>query len=99
MRNNHAVNQKKMSFFQKLYFKLDIPPDLTNGNFVEIRGNSNVCVHGCKKILLYTTEEVRVRLTGCVLSVSGNDLYCTAYHSGNIEIDGIINSVSYMEDK
>ena len=99
MRKNHFVDKKKMSFLQRLYFKLDIPPDLTNGNFVEMRGNSNVCVHGCKKILLYTTEEVRVRMSGCVLCVSGNNLYCTTYHSGNIEIDGVINSVSYLEDK
>ena len=99
MKKNHSDDKKEMSFLQKLYFKLDIPPDLTNGNFVEIRGSSNVCIHGCKKILLYTTEEVRVRLTGCILCVVGTGLYCTAYHAGVIEIDGLIHSVSYSEDK
>ena len=99
MRKKHSASQEEMSFLQKLYFKLDIPPDLTNGILVEIRGTSNVCIHGCKRILLYTTEEVRVRLNGCVLCVLGNNLYCTAYHSGNIEVDGSISSVSYMEDK
>ncbi len=99
MRRNRYDDQKKMSLLQKIYLKLDIPPDLTNGNFVEIRGNSNICIHGCKKILLYTTEEVRAKLTGCILCVTGNNLYCTAYHARTVEIDGLIHSVSYLEDK
>jgi len=98
MREKDIDNNRRMSFFQKLYSKLDIPPDVVNGIFVEIRGKSNVCVHGCREILLYTPEEVRVRMSGCVLSVKGLSLYCTAYHSGNAEIDGIIDSVSFAEE-
>ena len=98
MRKKDIDNNRKMSFFQKLYSKLDIPPDLLNGIFVEIRGKSNVCIHGCHEILLYTPDEVKVRMTGCVLSVKGNNMYCTAYHSGNAEIDGVIDSVSFEED-
>lgn len=98
MREKDIDNNRKMSFFQKLSSKLDIPPDVVDGIFVEIRGKSNVCVHGCREILLYTPKEVRVRMSGCILSIKGLSLYCTAYHSGNAEIDGIIYSVSLGED-
>lgn len=88
---------EKMSFWSRLYAKLDIPPDIINGIFVELRGRTNVCIHGCREILLYTPEEVKFRLKGCVLSVRGKGLYCTAYHAGSAEIDGVINSVGFDE--
>ncbi len=85
-------------FFRRLYTGLDIPPDIINGIFVELRGRSNVVVHGCREILLYTPEEVRLRLRGCGLSVRGEGLYCTAYHTGTADIDGRIASVSFFEE-
>lgn len=85
-------------FFERLYRRLDISPDVVNGIFVELRGRSNVVVHGCREILLYTPEEVQLRLRGCCLSVRGEGLYCTAYHTGTADIDGRILTVSFMED-
>lgn len=91
----------QQGFFQRLYSHLDIPPDLLNGIFVELRGRTNVVVHGCREILLYTTEEVRLRLRGCVVCVRGAGLYCTAYHTGTADIDGQITSVGFedLEEK
>ena len=97
MRKQHSEDKKNISFLQKLYSKLDIPPDIINGIFVEIRGKSSVCIHGCRDILLYTPNEVKVKMSGCILSIKGGDLYCNAYHSGSAEIDGVINSVSFEE--
>ena len=88
--------------FQRVCSRLDIPPDLFNGIFVEMRGRTNVVVHGCREILLYTPEEVRLRLRGCIICVRGSGLYCTAYHTGTADIDGRIISVSFgdgEEDK
>ena len=63
---------------------------------VVLRGQSELTVYGCKKILLYTTHEVRIKLTGEVICVSGEGLYCTAYHSGVVEIDGYITNVCFL---
>ena len=49
-------------FFQRLCSRLDIPPDLFNGIFVEMRGRTSVVVHGCREILLYTPEELDTEL-------------------------------------
>ena len=97
MRKKHSDDNKTLSFFQRILLKLDIPPDVGNGIFVEMRGKSNVCIHGCRDILLYTPDEVKVRMVGCALSIKGANLYFTAYHTGNAEIDGAINSVSFEE--
>lgn len=83
----------KLSVLEKLYLKLDIPPDVINNMVVEIHGRTNVRVHGCKEILLYTVDKIKLKLSECVLEISGKELYCTSYGSGNIEIDGIIFSV------
>lgn len=85
-------------FLERLYSRLDIPPDVVNGVFVEMRGRTNVIVHGCREILLYTSEEVRLRLRGCVVCVRGERLYCTAYHTGTADICGRIDSVSFAQE-
>ncbi len=85
-------------FLERLYSRLDIPPDVVSGIFVEMRGRTNVVVHGCREILLYTPEEVRLRLRGCVVCVRGEGLYCTAYHTGTADIGGRVDSVSFAEE-
>lgn len=95
MNNDDGSGHKKLTFMQRLGARLDISPDIINGIFIELRGRNNLTVHGCREIILYTTEKVRVKLPGSVLSVCGDGLYCTAYHSGVAQIDGIISSVSF----
>ena len=96
MRYECDKNKKYHSFIERLGHKLDIPGDVISGIHIDIRGRNNITIQGCKKILLYTTHEVRIKLTGEVICVSGEGLYCTAYHSGVVEIDGYITNVSFL---
>ncbi len=100
MRNKrHEQNKKnRASLMERLGTKLDISPDIISGIHIEMRGRNNLIVRGCRKILLYTTGEVRLRLMGETLIIIGSRLYCTAYHNGAVEIDGMINSVSFDEE-
>lgn len=83
----------KLSLLEKIYLKLDIPPDIISDMLIEIRGRTNARIHGCKEILVYTTDNVKLQLSECILQVIGKELYCTSYGSGTIEIDGMISSV------
>lgn len=87
---------KRMSMIQRLGQRLDIPADVISGVHIELRGRNNLTIRGCRKILLYTETEIRVRLLGDTLQVCGSGLYCTAYHSGVIEIDGKIDSICFI---
>lgn len=97
MKEKSLRTDESMSFWQRLAAKLDISPDIVNGIMVEIRGQSNIVVHGCREILLYTPSEVRILLPGRVLCIVGNELYCIAYNAGVAEIDGVIKSLTYEE--
>lgn len=95
-RKRDIDEHSRMTFMERLGERLDIPADVLGGVYLEMRGRNNLIVKGCRKILLYTTEEVRLLLNGDRLSVTGSRLYCTAYHSGVIEIDGVIDRISFI---
>ena len=86
---------ERIPLAERLAGRLDIPPDILNGIYLELRGRGNLTVRGCRKILLYTPEEVRLLLGSEVLSLRGAGLYCTAYRSGVIELDGRIDNISF----
>ncbi len=98
-KTNNEEKKIRMSFMERLGSKLDIPPDVVSGIHIEMRGRNNLTVRGCRKILRYTTEEVRLRLHGVTLQVTGSRLYCTAYHSGAVEIDGLIDSINFCPEQ
>ena len=83
----------KLTMLERLYLKLDIPPDIINDMVIEVRGRTNVRIHGCREILIYTTDKIKLQLSECVLQILGKDLYCTSYGSGNMEIDGVIFAI------
>ena len=96
MKDRCDNNKKQNSFIRRIESKLDIPCDIINEIAIDIRGRNNITIKGCKKILLYTLHEVRIKLRGETLCIIGENLYCTAYHSQVIEIDGYIYSVSFL---
>jgi sporulation protein YqfC len=95
-KRDDSSRAKRMSMLQRLGQKLDIPADVLSGIHIELRGRNNLTVRGCRKILHYTETEVRVRLSGQTLQICGSSLYCTAYHRGVVEIDGIIDSLCFI---
>ena len=83
----------KLSVLERLYLKLDIPPDIINDMVIEVHGRTNVRIHGCREILIYTTDKIKLQLSECVVQILGKELYCTSYGSGNMEIDGVILAI------
>jgi len=96
MKKKHR--REKRPFSEIINEKLDLPPDIVPGStLIEIRGQSSLSVAGARKILLYSQSVIRLSTKKGALTVTGKRLVCTSYHSGGVNIDGHITSVSFEE--
>lgn len=68
-----------------------------SGPFIELRGRREICIQGCRKILLCETDAVRLSLREGVLAVRGRGLSCTTYFAGAVSIRGVICGVEFEE--
>ena len=97
--NEKTVEQSKRGLKERICKALDIYPDVFPGTCtVEVRGRNLVVVRECGKILLYTPDRIKIKVSKGRLQVDGKRLECTAYHKGSVMIDGYINSVSFEEE-
>lgn len=74
----------------------DITPDaITNAPTIELRGRCQLLICGCKEMLEYSRERVRVN-TGCgVVSVDGRRLIVSSFCGRRVSVKGEIDSVSF----
>ncbi len=78
--------------------ELQLPEEIYgSGPFIELHGRREVCVQGCRKILLCEPDAVRLALREGILSVRGRGLSCTAYFAGAVSVRGVICAV-FFED-
>lgn len=104
--NRRGVNRKeqesteKRPLSERLGTFLDVPADLLCGGcYMELRGRNNLRLQGCRNILVYTAEEIVLRLRRGAVRVRGRRLVCTSYHAGSVEIDGRIDGVEFTENE
>ena len=71
--------------------------DRERSSMIVLRGRRGATVYGCRKILLYTPNKITFRLCKEVLSVCGEDLYCTSFSSGAVSLEGKIGVVCFEE--
>ena len=62
---------------------------------VVLRGEGEVTVHGCKKILLYSTELIRLKMRRRTLCIRGKGLACISFSGGIMMLEGQIDAISY----
>lgn len=61
---------------------------------VAVSGDREVSVTGCRKVLTYEEELVRIETKGCVVAVRGDSLSLKAYHPGEMRITGRIDGLA-----
>lgn len=75
-----------------------IPADavgVTNGFMAELRGQRTVTVRGCRRILTYSPETIRLDTRDGEITIVGEELTCTAYSADSIGIEGRIGGVYF----
>ena len=90
----------RRGFMEYLAIKTELPSDLLSGELrIEIRGRNTLLLHGCRRILKYSPEEMIMAVKGDRVSVRGRRLVCTTYHGGTVTLDGVVESVIFLCDK
>lgn len=62
---------------------------------IEMQGNREVLVDGCRGVLEYTSDQIKINAGSCVIRFSGGDLTIRAYSENQTEINGEILQIDF----
>ncbi len=84
----------RRDFAARLAARLDIPRELLPGGFgLSLAGDSELTVRGCKRILSYGEARIALAVGDTVLTVTGAELYCSAFSGGAVTVTGRITGL------
>lgn len=87
----------KRTLLEYLAVQNELSPDALAGEArVELRGKNQLFVSGCRRIIVYSPTLIVLAIKGDELSIKGERLICTSYHTGTVSIGGAISSVSFL---
>ncbi len=96
-RNRDEGVEGKKSFRDKMAEILDMPKDFIGDSpMVSMVGDREVMVEGCKGIIEYTTNTIRLNTTKYMIKISGVDMELKAVASEYIHVYGKIAGVEYI---
>ena len=72
---------------------------LSAGETAILYGDRRITVQGCRKILSYSTAEIKLQLKNCILSVRGSELICSCFSGGCTTLQGRILCVEYQKNR
>lgn len=86
----------KPTFAEIVSLVTDVPADLfTNGMTLEMRGRNELLLCGCREIIEYSENLIRIIQGGSTVCVSGRRLAMSSYSLGRISITGEIDSLDF----
>jgi len=97
---NYGKNseKKRKGLVDVLSEGIGLPSDALFGEIrIEMRGRDTLFVSGCRRILKYCTNEIKLAVKGFCIDVMGCDLICTTYHYGTVTVEGCICSISFED--
>lgn len=85
---------------ERLAIDCDIPPELLSGGcYIEIRGRNSVILRGCRRILTYSESKVTLKMKKDIAQVTGKRLTCISYLAGAVSVEGLIDSVAFLNEE
>ena len=76
---------------------LDLPEtSLTDGPTLEVGANREAVLDGCRGILEYTRQEIRIAVREMTLRFTGDDLCICAMDGGSLTIRGLIRAIEFL---
>jgi sporulation protein YqfC len=96
----NGKTEPKRSIAERMGGILDIPADLLCGGcYMELRGQSELKIQGCRRIVGYTAHEIVLRLRRGIVRIGGRDMRCVSYHGGCVTVGGWIESVIFGDSE
>lgn len=77
----------------KIKRALELDELLGERDVLEMRGSSELTVRECGRILSYSESEIKLSLREYILSIRGEELFCSSYLGGIVRVDGEIFSL------
>ncbi len=88
--------QEKRPLSAKLAHVLDIPQDtIGNASHIEIANNTRVLIEGCKGILEYEADHIRISTGKMIVKFTGRNLSLCCMNCDNVEIEGFFTSIEF----
>ena len=72
----------------------ELPP-LTGAPCIELNGNREAVIEGCRGVLEYTTECIRINTAGMVLVLSGRELNLRCISDSALIVDGFLTGLEF----
>ena len=99
-KNSILPNLFKRHGVDKISDALLLPVDtLRNFPTVQIRGNRETVVEGCRGLLSYERECVLLETKFCVIEIQGRELILRTLAAGMLSIKGYISKVEFKMSK
>lgn len=89
-------NLPKRGFMERVGRALELPDTvLTRGPYIEVHGTGEMVVEGCKGILDYEGNLVRLSVGKFAVTVLGDELEITHFNDGSCTVAGIIKNIGF----
>ena len=93
------MRRKEEDWITRLGRTLDLPEEALPGGFgLTMSGTGRMTLRGCRRILAYGPDCIRLSLGRRVLSVRGARLLCTVFEAGSVTVEGQIASISFEKN-
>lgn len=87
---NSDKSRVKLGAWERIKSLADIPGEVGNGFYLQMRGEHQLIVSGCRRILEYSPQRIRLAIKGFSLIICGEGLVCSSYFERAVGIEGII---------
>lgn len=92
-------NEKKAIKKTKTDFKNIIPTELTNTPTIQLIGDKELTLDGCRGIVEYTDYSIKIKASCGVISVFGQRLNIKYLSVNSVVIEGRISSLEFIGER
>lgn len=96
MSNRKGINKRRKNLWNFERLKSTSLGLMLNPVSIEIKGNREVIVEGCKSILHYDENVVKVNMNKMIVSFFGRNMEIKYLTSDSLVIRGFITSIEYL---
>lgn len=87
---------EKENYLETLSNQLKLPADILAGApIVTATGRNQICIENYKGIIEYTGKLIKIQTKLCKVCIEGTNLNIDYYTNDEMQISGIINTISY----
>ncbi len=87
--------KKKEKLTRRIRRALELDEILPERDTLEMRGNSELTVRECERIVSYSENEIKLSLREYVLTVRGEGLFSSSFLGRTVRVDGSIDALVF----